>query len=60
MIGVDHVYIIQIGSSCFIGKIYRMMQGKVPDREGLKLGISAADPVQRVMVELTDAGCHLA
>ena len=37
---VDHVDIVQICSGSFVGKVYRMFQRKVPDREGLKFCIA--------------------
>ena len=56
---VDHVDIVQICSGSFVGKVYRMFQRKVPDREGLVFCITGMDTAFVLMVELGKAGCHL-
>ena len=58
MEGIDHVYIVQIGSGCLVSQVYRMLQGEIPDREGFKLGITGRDPAFVFMIELGKAGCH--
>ena len=60
MEGVDHVHIIQIGGSGLIGKVDRMLQGQVPDRECLKLGIAGIDAPLMIVIQLAQAGGHLA
>ena len=60
MEGVDHVHIIQIGGSGLIGKVDRMLQGQVPDGEGLKLGIAGIDAPLVIVIQLTQAGSHFA
>ena len=40
MEGVDHIYIRKIRGSRLISKVDRMIERNIPDREGLKLGIS--------------------
>ena len=56
---VDHVDVIQICSGSFIGKVYRMFQRKIPDRESLEFRISGFYATFVFMIELGKAGCHL-
>ena len=56
---IDHVDIIQICSSSFISKVYRMFQREVPDREGLEFCIAGFYATFIFMIELRKAGCHL-
>ena len=37
---VNHIDIIEVGSSCLISDVDRMLEREIPYREGLKLGIS--------------------
>ena len=37
---VDHVHIVQVGGGSLVSQVDRMLQGDVPDGEGLKLGIT--------------------
>ena len=41
---VYHVNVIEVGRSCLIGNVDRMLERKVPHREGLKLGIAGTHP----------------
>ena len=52
MEGVDHVDVIQIRGRGFIGQIDGMLQGKVPNREGLEFGVTGFDAMERIMVDL--------
>jgi len=40
MEGIDEVEIANICCGCFVSHVYRMLQGQIPNREGLKLGKS--------------------
>ena len=57
---IDHVHIVQIGGSGLIGQVHRMLQGQVPDGEGLIFGIAGADAPLVLVIELAQAGSHLA
>ena len=59
MEGIDHIYIVQVGGSRFIGQIYRMLQRDIPDGERLEFRIACMDPPFMLMIELGKAGCHL-
>ena len=58
MEGIDHIHIIQIGGRRFIGDVCRMIERKVPDREGLEFCIARADAALVIMVDVGQAGCH--
>ena len=58
--GIDHVHIIQVGSSGFISQIYRVIDGKIPDGEGLELGIACGDATLMLVVQLAQTGGQLA
>ncbi len=50
--GIDHVDIVEICGGCLIGKIDRMLQRNIPDREGLELGIPCGDSPPVFLIEL--------
>ena len=56
---VDHVDIVQICSGSLVGKVYRMFQRNVPDREGLEFCIAGFYSTFVFVVKLGKAGCHL-
>ena len=60
MIRIDHIDILQVGGGGLIGQVHRVVQREVPDREGLKLGVARLDAPAVLMVELGQAGGHLA
>ena len=60
MEGVDHVHIVQVGGGGLIGQVHGMLQGDVPDGEGLELGVTGVDAALMLVVELAQAGGHLA
>ena len=60
MEGVDHIHIVQIRRGGLISQIDRMSQRQIPDGEGLKLGVTGLDAPLVVMVQLAQAGGHLA
>ena len=57
---VDHVHVVQIGGGGLIGQVYRMLQGDVPDGEGLKLGVACHHAPAVLVVHLAQAGGQLA
>ena len=56
---VNHIDIIQVNSGRFVGDVYGVIQGKIPDREGLKLRVSRGHSTLVIVVELREAGCEL-
>ena len=60
MIGVNHVDVVQICGGAFVGHVYGVAQGKIPDREGLKLCVSCLDAALVLLIELAQAYGHLA
>ena len=60
MEGVNHVHVVQIRRGRLVGQIHRMLEGQVPDGEGLELGVARSDAPLVVVVELGEAGGHLA
>ena len=60
MEGVDHVHIVQVRRGGLIGQVHRMLQGQVPDGEGLKLGVAGGDAPLVVVVQLAETGGHFA
>ena len=60
VIGVDHVHVVEIGGSGLIGQIDRVAQGQGPDGERLKFGIARGDAALVLVIELGQAGGHLA
>ena len=60
MEGVDHVHIVQIGGGGLIGQVHGVLQGEIPDGEGLKLGVTGHDAPLMVVIQLGQAGGHLA
>ena len=60
MEGVNHVHVRQIRRSRLIGQVHRVLQRQVPDGERLELGVAGPDAPLVVVVELGQAGSHLA
>ena len=56
---VNHVHIVQVGSSCLVGDVYRVLQRQVPNGESLKLGVTGTDATLVLVVQLTQTGSHL-
>ena len=57
---IDHVDIVQIRRSCLIGEVDRVVEGQVPYRESLKFGVAGLDASAVFVIELREAGRHLA
>ena len=60
MEGVDGVAVVQVDGCRFVCDVHRMLQGQVPDGEGLVLGVACVDSALVLVVQLGKAGCHLA
>ena len=57
---VDHVDVVQVGGRRLVGEVDRVLERQVPDGEGLEFGIACGDAALVLMVELAEAGRHLA
>ena len=57
---VNHVDIVEVGGGCFVSNVYGMLEGEVPNGECLKLRITRLDATLALVIELTEAGGHLA
>ena len=60
MEGVDHVHVVQIGGGGLIGDVHRMVQGKIPDGEGLKFGVARLYALLVLLVQLAQTDRHFA
>ena len=60
MIGINDVVIAQVCRSSLVGNVYRVLERKVPNGEGLKLCITCADSTGVLVVELREADSKLA
>ena len=58
--GVDHVDVVEVGGGGLVGDVDRVVQRQVPDREGLELRVARGDAPLVVVVDLGQAGGHLA
>ena len=52
MEGIDDVGIVEVRRGGLVGNIDRMRQRKIPDREGLKLGIAGGSAVLMLVIQL--------
>ena len=57
---VDHVHIVQVGGSGLVCQVDRVLQGDVPDGEGLELGVTGLDAPLIFMIQLGQADGHFA
>ena len=57
--GVNHIDITEVGGGSFVSNVDGVLEGKIPDREGLELGITSPHTVLCLVVELREADCHL-
>ena len=57
---VDHVHIVQVGRGGLVGQIHRVLEGNVPDGEGLELGVTGLHAALVLVVQLGKAGRHFA
>ena len=60
MEGVYHVHIVEVGGGRLVGEVYRVLEGNVPDREGLELCIACVYSALVLMVKLAQTGRHFA
>ena len=58
--GIDHVHVVQIDGRGLVGEVHGVAQRQVPDRERLEFGITRAHAALVLVVELAQAGGHLA
>ena len=58
--GVDHVDVAEVGGGGLVGEIDRVLEGEVPDGEGLELGVAGGAAGHAVVVEHGEAGGELA
>ena len=56
---VNHIHIVQIGSSSLVCDVHRMLQWEIPHRECLKLGITGTHTTLVLIIKLTQANRHL-
>ena len=56
---VYHVHIVQIGSSCLVCDVHRMLQWEIPHRECLKLSIAGTHTTLVLIIKLTQTNRHL-
>ena len=57
---VDHVDVVEVGGRRLVGEVDRMLERQVPDGEGFELRVACGDAALVLMVELAEAGRHLA
>ena len=60
MIRVDHINVVKIGGSGFVGKVYGVLKRDIPNREGLKLSIACFAAAYVIVIKLGKAGRHFA
>ena len=58
--GIDDVGIVEVRRGGLVGNIDRMRQRKIPDREGLELGIAGGGAVLMLVIQLLEASGKLA
>ena len=57
---INHVHVVQVGGGGLVGEVHGVLQGQVPDGEGLVLGIAGLHTLLCFLVELAQADGHLA
>ena len=60
MEGVNHINVLQISRSSLVSHIYRMLQRQIPDGEGFEFSITGLNAALIFMIQLRQAGSHLA
>ena len=60
MEGVNHVDIVKVCGGSFVSDVNGMVQRKVPDGEGLELGIAGLHATLVLVIKLRKTGGHLA
>ena len=60
MEGVDHVHVVKVGGRGLVGEVHGVLERQVPYGEGLKLRVARVHAVLVLVVELGEAGGHLA
>ena len=57
---IDHVHVVQVRGRGLVGEVDRVLERQVPDREGLKLRIARLHAALVLVIQLAQAGGHLA
>ena len=57
---VNHVDIVQVGSSSLVSDVYGMLQWQIPYGESLELSVAGTDAALVLVIELAEADSHLA
>ena len=57
---IDDIGVVEVSRGGLVGNIDRMRQRKIPDREGLKLGIAGGGTVLMLVIQLREASGELA
>ena len=60
MEGIHHVDVAQVGGGGLVGHVDGMVQRQIPDGEGLELGVARLHSPELFVVDLRQAGAHLA
>ena len=60
MVGVNHVHILKIHRSRFVSQVHGVLERHAPYGECLKLCVSRLHAALMLVVELAQAGSHLA
>ena len=56
---VNHIHVVEVGRSGLVSHVDGVLQGDIPDGEGLELGIARLHAAPVLVVELTETDCHL-
>ena len=57
---INHVHIREVGGCRLVGKIDRVLERQVPNRERLELRVAGFDAAFVFLINLGKAGCHFA
>ncbi len=57
---IDDIGVVEVSRGGLVGNIDRMRQRKIPDREGLELGIAGGGTVLMLVIQLREASSELA
>ena len=52
MEGIDHIHIAEVGGGSLVSEVHRVVQGQIPDREGLKFGVACLNAPLMLVIEL--------
>ena len=60
VVRIDHVLILEVDRRGLVGDVQRVLEGHVPDGEGLELGVTGLVAALALVVKLREAGGELA